>query len=685
MKKTILSIILGLILPNALLAGWGLWDSDRSYIWFQENSNVITYSIWDGAPGTFHNHNFGTFNYGDVFTINGYDTKTWKNGDSDVTGCEYFYTIYPTGNRPASPVFISMGGGWIQDLSTPGDQKWGNHAVNANILAGLPSGNYTLEIYGKVTGKDCGTCAPYDQYDSNSGNNYLAYFSYNNSAATTANGNWNSTSTWQTGAVPASETHVTINHLVTVNSNTSCNDLTISGGTLTLDAPLTVSGQLTTGSQADKLIINANGSLLVANTVSGYGTLIRGITGNSQYHFLASPVVGATAGSVFPSAQHNNIWLRQYDEPTGQWQNLTAASVLQSFLGYAFYMDIASTTATFAGQLGDGNYNLSLSHSGSNGANYDYYNFVGNPYPSALDWKANSGWSRSNLELNGGGYDLWIWNGALGQYGAYNSAASGDNGTNGVSRYIPWGQAFFVKAVNAGSLQVDNSARAHSNQAFLKQGVPETPSLRIKVVSPEGMTDEVYIESGHEVEGGTAKWFSILDEAPGFYIYQPATQHKNTIALLQGFAEPIPLGLKAGVAGRYRLELNYGLQFKNSDDLYFKDLSTNQVMPLQLVNGYEFEAQVGENPQRFVIYKRTTGFNETPKQDVKVYGVKDGIMATLPEISSIYVYDLTGVQVLKLESLQAGQHFLAFNAGGIYLVKVVSGKTASTHKIIVGQ
>lgn len=80
MKKILTLFSLGIFVPFAIMAQtWGFWDLDRSYIWFQENANVNTYSIWNGAPGTFHNHNFGTLSYGDVLTINGYDTKTWKN------------------------------------------------------------------------------------------------------------------------------------------------------------------------------------------------------------------------------------------------------------------------------------------------------------------------------------------------------------------------------------------------------------------------------------------------------------------------------------------------------------------------------------------------------------------------------------------------------------------------------
>ncbi|MDN5328261.1 MAG: hypothetical protein PWP35_48 [Bacteroidales bacterium] len=688
MKKILTLFSLGIFVPFAIMAQqWGFWDNDRSYIWFQENANVNTYSIWNGAPGTFHNHNFGTLSYGDVLTINGYDTKTWKNegAGGDVTGCEYFYTIYPTGNRPPSPVFISMGGGWIENLPNPGDQKWGNHSVNANILSGLPSGDYTIEIYGKITGKDCGSCPSYDQFDSNGGNNYLAYFTYNNTATTVADGNWSSNTIWQTGVVPEAQTHVTINHQVIINNNTSCNNLTLNSGSLTLDAPLTINGQLTTGNQNNKLFINAGGSLIATSTVSGYGTLVRNISGNGQYHYLATPVSGVTAGNVFPVSQHNNIWLRQYDEPSGQWQNLTASSALQPLKGYAFYMDIASTTATFSGELGDGSYNFSLSHSGSNGANYDYFNFVGNPYPSALDWKAGTGWTRNDLELNGGGYDLWIWNGALGQYGAYNSAASGDNGTNGISRYIPWGQAFFVKAANAGTLQVNNSARAHSSQAFLKNGIPETPSLRIKVSAPNGLMDEVYIEFGHEEEGFTAKWFSMLEEAPGFYVYQPATQQKSTLAFLKDYGQPIPLGLKAGVSGKYRLELNYGLQYKNSDDLYLKDLATGQVMPLQMANGYEFEVAKGEYPQRLMIYKRTTGIENGQKAEIKVYGTRGGIMLHLPESGTVTVYDLTGRKLVSLDNVNAGPKLIEINKGGIYLVKITTGGQTQSNKVFVDQ
>ena len=72
-------------------------------------------------------------------------------------------------------------------------------------------------------------------------------------------------------------------------------------------------------------------------------------------------------------------------------------------------------------------------------------NQLGNPYPSSIDWKAG-GWNRNSLQQTAGGYSVWIWNDTAYNYGVYNSAAIGDMGTLGVTRYIAPTQGFFVQA-----------------------------------------------------------------------------------------------------------------------------------------------------------------------------------------------------------------------------------------------
>ena len=172
--RKIFTIIILTLLTNNLFAEWGLWDSDRSYIVLNVKGSSNTYSLWNGGTGTFQGTNLGTFTNGDVLEINNFDVKTWKDGPSDVTGCEYFYVIYETGSRPSSPSFISLGGGFLQDLGN-GNQKWGGSGLAVDLLVGLDANkNYTLEIYGKVDGTNPNE-SKYDN-NNNSSTNYTATF-----------------------------------------------------------------------------------------------------------------------------------------------------------------------------------------------------------------------------------------------------------------------------------------------------------------------------------------------------------------------------------------------------------------------------------------------------------------------------------------------------------------------------
>jgi len=171
MKKLLLFFVVALLSFQVNAQNWGFWDATRSTV----TVNGISYSLWNSGAGSFQGANLGTYNVGSTLPLTAYSVNTWKSYGGDVTGSTYYYLIYATGNRPASPVFTSMGGGWMANIGSNGDQTWGASSLSVNILSGLLAGNYTLEIYGQIdgTGTPSGT-----QYDNNNSNatNYTATF-----------------------------------------------------------------------------------------------------------------------------------------------------------------------------------------------------------------------------------------------------------------------------------------------------------------------------------------------------------------------------------------------------------------------------------------------------------------------------------------------------------------------------
>ncbi|MBV5343694.1 hypothetical protein JZU68_08880, partial [bacterium] len=86
-----------------------------------------------------------------------------------------------------------------------------------------------------------------------------------------------------------------------------------------------------------------------------------------------------------------------WDEPTNCWVynlNTTVAPTWNSahpstdFIsgkGYLYALQATNTTKQFAGFLNNGNISIDVSNSSTK--SFKGFNFLGNPYPSSIDWK----------------------------------------------------------------------------------------------------------------------------------------------------------------------------------------------------------------------------------------------------------------------------------------------------------
>ncbi|MDR0871909.1 MAG: hypothetical protein LBN27_00375 [Prevotellaceae bacterium] len=166
MKKILLITICTFLCANAMWADGGFFAADRSYI----TINGTAHKVYDNGD-VFSTKALGTFNVGTAITISAYDAKTWKSGSGDVTGITFYYIVYPTGSRPATPSFTAESGNWLANLNGDGsNQKWGFPGKSININPGI-AGNYTLEFYAQISGSNLG-----EFFDSGSGSNYKATF-----------------------------------------------------------------------------------------------------------------------------------------------------------------------------------------------------------------------------------------------------------------------------------------------------------------------------------------------------------------------------------------------------------------------------------------------------------------------------------------------------------------------------
>ncbi len=212
---------------------------------------------------------------------------------------------------------------------------------------------------------------------------------------------------------------------------------------------------------------------LITNTISGSGTYkVERYLAANKWHLVSSPITNAFSG-VF-----TGIWLRPYNESTNQFGAYIVPTTIPMNVGQGFSnWTYNNETRTFLGIVNNGTVgpiHLPRTNLG--------WNLIGNPYPSAIDWNAVVGWTKTNVANS-----VYVWNGTLGQYATYVNGLA----NNGGSQYVPMGQGFFVQALpGGGSISMNNNVRVHSAVAFMKNEDPAN-IIRIKVATAESSDESV--------------------------------------------------------------------------------------------------------------------------------------------------------------------------------------------------
>ncbi|OIP84407.1 MAG: hypothetical protein AUK44_02455, partial [Porphyromonadaceae bacterium CG2_30_38_12] len=457
-----------------------------------------------------------------------------------------------------------------------------------------------------------------------------------------------------------------------LNTNiTITNQLTINAGKLFIinsNRQLYVNGLILNNAGSSGLIINSTISgtgSLIHNTNSVQASVKRYIGGAATaWHFLSSPVQNQSINNAWkPSGSYGDgtgYDLYVWDEPAQCWVYNLNTSVAPTWntvhptadfiggKGYLYALQATNQTKLFAGTLNNGNVNIAISNTGS-GTNKGF-NFIGNPYPSSIDWKEDLGFSRSMLEQNGAGYDIWVWSNSANNYGVYNSADLTDTGTNNISRYISPMMGFFVKATNAGSFVFKNAARVHNqagNWMRSKSSIQNMNSIRFKLNSEDSIgTDEVMMHFNSELKvGGAAKMFSPVKTAPSLYIQNTEGNFTTTYLTENEPNDSTILCFKAGQSGAYSLTVQTPENCKLP--VILEDKLKNKLH--NFANGaYNFKSNTTDAAARFIIH-----LNEQPNIQNKlnylpVYRVKNNILVDLTFIEgnfTVQVFDTNGKMI----------------------------------------
>ncbi|MEO5789515.1 choice-of-anchor D domain-containing protein [Gelidibacter sp.] len=422
-----------------------------------------------------------------------------------------------------------------------------------------------------------------------------------------------------------------------------------------------------------------------------------------DYTYWSSPVTNETAEFVlsmaspsrrfyFKASNFEDTNADDVDDNGDDWQ--FASGRMLPGVGYASTSNNSGTfprvdTSVFNGEFNTGD--ISVSIHGNNSTPWNDWNFIGNPYASAIDFKLVHS---ENTDVISGAAYLWsqarpplasnpgnqVLNFSQNDY-AIISTGSGNiaGGKSGIpSDFIPSGQGFFVIGINSGgTLTFNNSMRMAddtSNSKFYRNGTDTLANkFWIDLTSDNGVFNQIlmaYVEGAtngvdgfaYDVErnlssGLSAIIYTEIVESNKKYAIQGKSVHSLSLD------EEIPIGFKSSITQPTVYKLSIAQlqgKFFNENTIYLKDNLLNIYHDLSSAE-YNFTSETGDFNNRFVIVfqNETLSGNEISlnTKDLSIIEHSNG------QIQFSIGHNLTIKSVEIMDLLGRSLYFLKGNSG----------------------
>ncbi|HXH19865.1 MAG TPA: PKD domain-containing protein, partial [Chitinophagales bacterium] len=271
------------------------------------------------------------------------------------------------------------------------------------------------------------------------------------------------------------------------------------------------------------------------------------------------------------------------------------------------YVSQGAGTVTFSGFPNDGTVKVIITKNAATGV---AWNLVGNPYPSAVNALE---FVRQNAALITGSLYFWDDDGSGGSgwtsqdYAVWNAAGTvaGPNTELQFDGHIASGQSFFVEKIDEGTsiLNFSNTMRSTKNNAFFRTAPIER--LWMSVVGPANDYNETLIAFMDEATHGYDRMYDAkkLYGNAGIALYTKDMKHRYAIQSLAPLTDDksIVMGLDAGAAGNYTLEVKKIDALDESVTIILEDTETGHTQNLRADDTYTFYADAGTHDSRFIL------------------------------------------------------------------------------------
>lgn len=510
-------------------------------------------------------------------------------------------------------------------------------------------------------------------------------------------------------------------HPVSQNSKT-LNNLTIeTGGTIVLNDTMRISNHV---NMAENSLLQTNGKLILLSSatstasftnlsetsiIDGNVIVQRYIPGGSnkrKWRLLSSPVHTNTSDSSIKLNQYiDDIYVtgvggvaNGFDECSGcspsirtyleslsgasniGWTNPSSINdsipvasgvevfvrgsrnLANPFLNWSIPDDV---TIDFIGKINKGTIvkKIIATNTSTSG---DGFNLVGNPYPSTIDWMS-SGISRAFMQNY-----MWAYNANTGNYGIL-SATGVQTGDPSITRYIPTGQAFFVRAISSTNsfITFRESAKVSNTPFNYFRGLSPYPVLKISLNDDSIKHDDLIINfdslssySGNDIDDA----MKLMNDKINIY-----TISKDYIPLAINFI-PYPKSsdtLRLAVwdydssnvqIGTHELKFDSLETLNPNMSVYLLDQYTSQVSSIS--NHFIYTFEINTDPKSYgnnrfkLIFEKQASTVAINKRNLQLYPnpCRDLIYLALTvndentETLNVSITNMLGQEVIRMEN-----------------------------------
>lgn len=495
---------------------------------------------------------------------------------------------------------------------------------------------------------------------------------------------------WSNGT-PDANTAAVIAANLTTASNMSCKTLYIKNNvTLQVQAgtQLTVTADLVNDGS---LILLSPNDMTPAGSLITYGNIYNNKTMSAQryitqgtlaadnyvWHFLSSPVADFTVEKTFAGD-----YVYRLVESTNSWQVLKTGDFVTTGAGYMVKTTkTGGKTLVYNGTFNNGSISLALTNTGGTADNG--YNLVGNPYPSAIDWNAASGWTKTNISTT-----IWIWNPSANNYATWN----GFVGVNGGSRYIPAMQGFIVKVNDgqtSGTLGMTNSVRVHSSQSIMRKKADDNLNLiRLVGIDANNNSDEMAVFRAHP-QYSSEKFFSMDPNMPQLFARTDSLNYAIVAVDSSSTAARVAVGYIAPLAGNYQLKVSEFTFDTMAYRVSLSQRSTGQTYPVRLLQNIDLAVDHADTLWFDLIIEKKGNTVPSPTQEktttIQAWSYGKTIFVDIPsdQKATLEIFNMIGSKLVAKNIYQRGRYSFEMNQNGIYLVKISSGRVQVVKKVFV--